>query len=429
MGGGTAAMTVRDIEFAGHLPVFAELSNVGAHPLMKVFGHPPDGYRFVQTPVAQPSDAMAVRVKDALHDLGHALSGIHDSVTPAAVNRFLESRHMASQLLLPDDCDLVLYPTFPMTFGQVPWMLEIEEATPLFHPYLGNGRTDDVDLDTLPGYWMVRHLIRSDACRGIVTHMRCTAETLPILFRDESLADKIFYSQLGLAPSDIPATVPERDPETITFLFTNSWHQMDAGFFVRGGNDVLAAFIVLLERHPNIRLILRTQLPAQLGPDVIRRIREHPAITVYEDPLSPEQMDAIMARADVHLMVSAHAHVMTALRAMAFGQALVVSDGWAIDEYAEDGENAVVVPGRAGKCWRYDADIGFFREKWQPLSQMDPEYVTRLIAVIEALIAEPGRIAALGRGGRKAVEERYTIDAWNAGLKPALDAATCRWGT
>ena len=37
-------MTVREIEFAGHLPVFEELSNVGTHPLMNVFDHPPDGY-------------------------------------------------------------------------------------------------------------------------------------------------------------------------------------------------------------------------------------------------------------------------------------------------------------------------------------------------------------------------------------------------
>jgi hypothetical protein len=417
-------MTVREIEFAGHLPVFEELSNVGTHPLMNVFDHPPDGYRFVQTPVTQPSDAMVARAKDALRALGHALTGIHDCVTPAAINRFLESRHMVSQLLLPEDCGLALYPTFPMTFGQVPWMLEIEEATPLFHPYLGNGRTDDVDLENLPGYWMVRHLIRSDSCRAVLTHMRCTAETLPVLFRDESLAEKIFYSQLAMAPSDIPEKIPERDPDTVTFLFTNSWHQMDAGFFIRGGNDVLAAFFILLERHPNIRLILRTQLPARLGADVIQHIRAHPAITVYDEPVGPEQMDAIMAQADVHLIVSAHAHVMTALRAMAFGQALVVSDGWAIEEYAQEGENAVVVPGRAGKCWRYDADLGFFREKWLPLSQIDPAYVGRLVGVIEALVADRGTIAALGQGGRKAIEERYTLDAWNAGLKCALDAAT-----
>ena len=417
-------MTVTNIEFGGRLPVFGELANVGTHPLLKVFEHPPEGYQFVQTPVAHPGDGMVSRAKTAVRALTETLPGLHECVTPAAVSRFLESRHMASQLLLPDACDLVLYPTFPMTLGHVPWMLEIEEATPLFHPFLGNGRTEDVDLDSLPGYWMVRHLIRSESCRGIVTHMRCTAETLPILFRDETLSEKIFYSQLALAPSDIPAEIPERDPDTVTFLFTNSWHQKDSGFFIRGGNDVLAAFLLLLERHENIRLILRSQLPERLGPEVIQRVRTHPAITVYDQPLAPEEMDAIMAQADVQLIVSAHAHVITALRAMAFGQALVVSDGWAIEEYAQEGENAVVVPGRASKYWRYDADLGFFREKWRGLSQIDAEYVHRLVSALEPLIADRGRIDALGRGGRKAIEERYTLSTWNKGLKRALDAAT-----
>ena len=419
-------MVMRDIEFAGHLPVFDGLSAVGTHPLMGIFDHPPDGYRFVQTKVGNPSDAIAARAEEAIRKLQDELPRIHRCVTPEAANRFLESRHMVSQLLLPENRDLALFPTFPMTLGHVPWMLEIEEATPLFHPYLGNGRTEEVDLEALPAYWMVRHLIRSDACRAIVTHMRCTAETLPILFRDETLAAKIHYAQLALSPDETPQRVPERDPETVTFLFTNSWHQREAGFYIRGGNDVLAAFFILLERHKNIRLIIRSRLPARLGPEVIERVRNHPAITVYEDYLDADRMDAIMAQADVQLIVSAHAHVVTALRAMAYGQALVVSDGWAIEEYAQEDQNAVLVPGRAGKCWRYDADIGFFREKWLPLSQIDPEYVGSLVSTLEDLIGDRDRLRALGRGGRRAVEERYTLETWNAGLARALEAATTR---
>ena len=417
-------MATREIEFGGHLPVFESLANVGTHPLLKVFAHPPPGYRFVQTPVASPSDDMAARTEQAVRKLGETLPRAHETVTMEAVNRFLKSRHMASQLLQPEACDLIVFPTFPMTLGHVPWMLEIEETTPLFHPFFGNGETEELDLERHPGYWMVRHMILSDECRGIVTHMRCTAEALPVLFRDDALAEKVFYARLALPPSEIPPVVPDRDPDTITFLFTNSWHQQDSGFFVRGGNDVLAAFLLLLEKHSNIRLIIRSQLPARLGPEIIGRVRAHPAITVYDEPLDADEMDAVMAKADVHLIVSAHAHVITALRAMAYGQALVVSDGWAIDEYSDDGENAVVVPGRAGRCWHYDSDAGFFRENWRPLSQIDPEFVARLIGAIDALIAEPDRIAALGKRGRQAIEERYTLDIWNEGLRTALDAAT-----
>lgn len=417
-------MTATEIEFGGHLPVFESLANVGTHPLMKIFEHPPPGYRFVQTSVSEPSDTMVARTEQAVRKLGEELPRAHKSVTIDAVNRFLKSRHMASQLLQPEACNLIVFPTFPMTLGHVPWMLEIEETTPLFHPFFGNGQTEDLDLDRHPGYWMVRHMILSDECRGIVTHMRCTAETLPILFRDEALAKKVFYARLALPPSDIPAAIPDRDPDTVTFLFTNSWHQEDSGFFVRGGNDILAAFLTLLDKHPNLRLIIRSQLPARLGAKVIQRVRAHPAITVYDEPLTPEDMDAVMAKADAHLIVSAHAHVITALRAMAYGQALVVSDGWAIDEYSKHGENAIVVPGRAGRCWRYDADAGFVRENWRPLSQIDPDFVKRLIATVEALIAEPRAIEALGRRGRQAIEARYTLAGWNEGLRTALDAAT-----
>jgi hypothetical protein len=415
-------MTVKEIEFGGHLPVFQQLSNVGTHPLMHVFNYPPDGYRFVQTPVSEPSIEMNMRSKEAMIRLAGEFAGLHPCVTESDINHFIVSRDDASQLLIADDTELILYPTFPMTYGHVPWMMEIEETTPLFFPFIYNGRTGDTDLHALPAYWMMRHMILTDSCRGILTHMKCTAEALPVLFQDESLKKKVFHARLALAPSDVPDAVPARDPDTITFLFTNSWHQRDAGFFIRGGNDILAAFLILLNKHKNLRLILRTQLPEKLGAEVIARVRNHPAITVYDETLSEAEMDAIMAEADVQLIVSAHAHVVTALRAMAYGQALLVSDGWAIEEYADIGENAVLVPGRAGKCWSYDAEIGFVREKWLQMSQIDTAYVGRLVAAIDELIAEPGRIAELGRNGRKAIETRYTLENWNAGVKTALDA-------
>jgi glycosyltransferase involved in cell wall biosynthesis len=91
-------------------------------------------------------------------------------------------------------------------------------------------------------------------------------------------------------------------------------------------------------------------------------------------------MEDLFSRADIYVLPSARLHVVSILQAMAHGLAVVVSDGWGIDEYVDDGRNAVVVPGRYGKCSWMDGN-GMLRENYEPLLSADPVVVDGLVRI------------------------------------------------
>lgn len=91
--------------------------------------------------------------------------------------------------MLPRNPGMLFLTSIPYTYGQHPWVIEIEDATTLFFPYLRNGETATVRPAASPYYPIVR-----STCSRIATaaassrHMHSTAEMLPRLFR--SFADR-----------------------------------------------------------------------------------------------------------------------------------------------------------------------------------------------------------------------------------------------
>src|SRR5439155_5304143 len=64
--------------------------------------------------------------------------------------RFLQSRHLQSQLLIARQRGVVFLPSMPYTYGQNPWIVEIEDPTTLFYPLIQNGGTLDQTLRDSP---------------------------------------------------------------------------------------------------------------------------------------------------------------------------------------------------------------------------------------------------------------------------------------
>ena len=60
--------------------------------------------------------------------------------------RFAHSRNFRSQVLAPPHAELTFVTSVPYTYGQNPWVIEVEDPTTLFYPFLRNGETVGVDL-------------------------------------------------------------------------------------------------------------------------------------------------------------------------------------------------------------------------------------------------------------------------------------------
>jgi glycosyltransferase involved in cell wall biosynthesis len=444
----------RPVEFLGWLPVFKRFGNCGAHPQFTHTHAPPTGYKFVRTgrvvfdeDEEQPPRTFPERVGAAVWAVGLSLwmfattarrYGVRRTfrtlcqfarfmvtlvrrtrrVGPAV--RFAHSRNFQSQVLAPPRADLAFVTSVPYTYGQNPWVIEVEDPITLFYPFILNGHTAGLDVRRSPYFAAVKALLEADNCRGIVTHMRSTAELLPALFQSEVVARKVTYAPLGVP---LPARWQQHDDEdgTVNLLFTNSWHQFSRGFFLRGGLDVLEAFDVLRRRYPQVRLTLRTRMPRL--DDRYHRIVESGWVRVIDRFLPAKGMAELQRESHIYLLPAARIHIVSVLEAMSFGQAVVVSDGWGMGEYIEHGRNGLLVPGRHGKVSWADREAGMLRENYGPMYARDAKVVEGLIESVSLLVEDAAVRRRLGRAARADVETRYNPHQWNAALKAAFDKA------
>jgi glycosyltransferase involved in cell wall biosynthesis len=242
---------------------------------------------------------------------------------------------------------------------------------------------------------------------------------LPTLFQSNTVAAKTSYVPCGVRLP--PATVAQAATDRLDLLFTCSWHQNPESFFLRGGLDVLRAFETIQERYPHVRLTLRTGLP-KLKPR-FRRVLEKCWVRIIDRYLPDEEMDELMRSTHLLVLPAARIHVVSVLRAMAYGQVVVASDGWGFREYVEHNRNGMIVPGRYGKASWMDEETGMMREDYNRMLSSDSRVANGLIETISTLIEDHELRQRLGRQARRDVETRYNMENWNRGLKDALDHA------
>jgi glycosyltransferase involved in cell wall biosynthesis len=337
--------------------------------------------------------------------------------------RFLRSRHYQSQLLLARYRGLVFLPSIPHTYGQNPWIVEIEDPTTLFNPFIHNGQTYSLCPTESPYFPIIKTLLEADQCKGIITHIQSTATLVPTLFQSDKIRNKVFHVPLGVnLPKRWQRHERQDADSSIHLLFTNSWHQSPGNFRLRGGFEILEAFAILRERYPQLRLTLRTSLPL-LEPRQ-HRIIEEGWVRVINRFMSAEELGELMAESDIYLLPAARIHIVSLLQAMSYGLTVVASDGWGFAEYVDHERNGLVVKGRYGKVSWADEQAGMLREDYEPLFDPDPEVVQGLVEAISRLVEDPALRRRLGHNARRDVETTYNLERWNAGLKEVFDRAT-----
>jgi glycosyltransferase involved in cell wall biosynthesis len=244
---------------------------------------------------------------------------------------------------------------------------------------------------------------------------------LATLFRSDAITRKVSYAPLGVRVPERWQRHTEDDPEHINLLFVNSWSQLPACFYGRGGLDVLEAFTILRERYPQLRLTMRTSLP--ILADRYHQIIEAGWVRVIVRFLCAEEMDALHAESHLFLLPAARIHVVSLLQAMSYGLAVVTSDGWGIDEYVQHEHNGLMVKGRYDKTSWVDEEAGILCENYDPTHTPDTEVVQGIVEAVSLVVEEPALRRRLGRAARMDAQRKFNLDQWNENLKAALDRA------
>jgi glycosyltransferase involved in cell wall biosynthesis len=449
------------VEFAGWLPVYEYSGNCGKHPQFQHIADPPPGYRFTCSAPAEPKQkssrwekvigwcrdrlGLAFRTAGVLirpffavfrpgpagtwRGRGRVLAAmirlfltlLWNGARLPYILRFLQSRHYQSQVLVGDCPGLVFLTSMPYTFGQSPWVIEIEDPTTLFYPLIENGLTKKMGLADSPYFPIVKTLLESESCRGILTHMKSTARLVPALFKSEKITNKVRYTPLGIKLPERWQRHEESDHDPIDLLFINSWCQVSANFYVRGGLDVLEAFAILHKRYPRLRLTLRTDLP---GLDAhYHRIMETGWVRIINRFLQPDEMESLLAGSHIFLLPAARVHILSLLQAMSHGLAVVTSDGWGIEEYVTNDRNGIIVKGRYGKTSWVDEEQHMLREDYEPTYRSDPVVVRGIVEAVSRLIEDRALRQRLGRTAREDVRTTYNLERWNRALAQVFDSA------
>jgi glycosyltransferase involved in cell wall biosynthesis len=443
------------IEFTGWLPVVRLMGNCGLHPQFKHTGTPPVGYRFTRS--MPPKAAVLPSTFQRFQEwLGQVVLGLVLMIRPlfAIFQRwprvslrarlrllmagarlawrmrragakwwpvlcYLRSRSYASQMLLAEKQGLLFLASAPYTWNQNPWLIEIEDPTSLFYPFIQNGLTYDMDVKASPYYPIIKAQLEDHRCKGIVTHMRSTARMLPRLFQSDIIARKVFYTPLGVKLPNRWQRQEDAEPEHINLLFINSWCRIPTNLHCRGGLELIEAFAILHQRYPQVRLTVRSDLPELDGH--YHRILESGWVRIINRFLSADEMEALLAESHIFLLPAARIHVVSLLQAMAAGLAVVTSDGWGIQEYVTHERNGMIVTGRYGRTSWEDEETGWLREDYQPTHTAAPEIVQGIVDAVSRLIEEPELRRRLGQTARHDVASTYNLTNWNHGLKQALD--------
>lgn len=419
------------IEYGGWLPVFSTFGGCGSHPQFAHIDRPPTGYRFVRSTanLADPRNSRAAwrntasRLARAL-SAGAAFAGLAaraalNGASPRALLDFFKSRDWRSQLLLPGRVNLLFLTSVPYTFGQHDWVIEIEDTTSMMFPFVHNGSTSKLDVVSTPIYPILKALLESPRCKGIITHVRSTAESIPRLFRSEALRKKVTYAPLGVRLPELETRAPGKD---VQLLFTNSWHQNPASFFLRGGLDVLEAFRALEKEGCPVRLTLRTKIPDAVA-SRYQDVLASPRVEIISEFMEKSRWHGLLNKADILMLPADRIHVVSVLEAMGFGIVPFVSDGWGFEEYVRNGENGLVARGRYGRVTWMDTTEGVLREDYAPMHSVEPVIVRQLIDEIRRLAADRRALAELQAAARKSAETDFSLDSWNGALKKAFDKA------
>jgi glycosyltransferase involved in cell wall biosynthesis len=413
------------------LPVFESLNS--NHPLLaSLTGESYPGIEFVRASAggagSAPSPEVFEQAARFRAQLGAATPGRPGG--EEALTDFVLSRDLRSQAWVDSSCDLAFFHTTPVLLNQMPYVIHFEAPTMLFFPAMLHGATAGVRLRQTPIYAYVRAMLESSQCRALFTNLAISADHVQSIFDSEAISRKTRYVAPGayLTPREVEqaaAGVARRaDKQRVDILFTNSWHQAAGNFFLRGGLDLVLAFLAIEQQCPNLHLTLRSVWPPQLATHELARIvQQHARIRLLPDKLTDQQIMDLYLDADIFCLDAAGVHSLSVLRAMYCGAVCIVSDAPGYEEYVEHDQTGIVIEGRRAAVYSPDPETGWLRDDYASMYTVNPPHVERLARALKALYDHPEQRRRIGLSARERALQRNSFEGWKSGFETIVRAA------
>lgn len=369
---------------------------------------PPDGYQFVEAP----------RVEEGLFRLASRWALTYDMLwtvdavlPPMLLQSWLQRRRQRPL------GTVLTYAHGHVVFRHEPWVVEVE------YPSLLLGMNPSHLSRSLSS---LERLLGSQRCVGIRCWSEAGRQSLTCLRNYPSLEGKV-----SVIPHAVPArpgqpSEEDHGVEGITLLFVGSAN-IKGEFEIRGGLEAVEAFLLLRTRYPNVRLVIRSDIPA----DLKKKVGGIPGIRVIEHVLSSADLDREFRRADIFLLPTHSTPPFVLLDAMSHGLPIVTLDTWANGEIVTHGKTGLLAQpsSRLSYYYRGTRNPNFgSREFREGVRRPDREVVGVLVSLIAKLVESAELRTRLGLAARMELEHgRLSIHNRNQALGRFLDEAMQRY--
>ncbi len=383
------------------LPYYQTLE--GAHPwVMGLVGAAQEiGFLRQRPAIGNLAAAVLATLPRALA-LTEQLTRIHKLVTREEAAAYVALR-FPSGLYAAPGAGIDLLPFAPMSLVERPFVMIFDVIGNIFAPPMP---FEDCQVDSrrTAHYWIMRAALEAPACLAIVTNYREVAPLLGGFFGSARIAEKCVFVNPATSLDEVAdesMAVEKRPGEKLTLLFTSSMNWRNETFYIRGGVDVLNAFLDLAEQYPQLHLVFRSRLPDNLSPRLRAAVATHPRIRWLTGFVPWDDYRQILAEADLFVMPAVLPYRNGLVQAMRWGIVPVIADCMHAHEVLDSGVTGIVVPGRGFRAsvsaidQRYCGDwADILRATDRPADRI---FFERYRAALEGLIQEPSRIAEMRR--------------------------------
>jgi glycosyltransferase involved in cell wall biosynthesis len=349
------------------------------------------------------------------------------------IANFVASRYLGSQLKIPKEI-ISFHHTAPAHVQQSDWIIHIESISQIFSPFIGQGIPLDSRFNGLydnPAFWIVRSMLENSKCKAIFSNIMHTVDQCREVFKSDLINEKLHHIPAGPWFSKTQEEIIQRglasrrDDDNIRVLFTNSWHDGETNFVLRGGLALVLGFLEIANVCPRLELTIRSSVPESIINSQLGQVmKSHPRINIIDKSVSEDEIINIYAESDIFYLNSSALHSLSLLRAMYCGLVCLVSDAPGIDEYCEGGSTALVVRGRRALVNGVDAQSGWvFDDYTQLLSSpftFHAEEGSKIARFLKDLYQSGEMRSQLSHMARTRVMSSNRFDQWKGGFSDLL---------
>ena len=369
--------------------------------------HPPESYEFVLggSPFDRWSSVDRVESKGYVRffrSLKHWLDVARSSRISSWAQYQLLERALPLNLvksylergLKPPEGTALTFAVNHLVLRREPWVLEAEHIA-----FCLSYRGKWLDSARLRGF--LERVLASSWCRKIVSSSEAAQSNVLRYLNCERFADKLVVVPFALSVK--PFKKSPKDDGNVKLLFVGTTN-LPGRFYDRGGPEVLECFRILRERYPDVELVVRSEVPAE----VKAQFADLPGLQILDSPIPAEAVQAEYSSADIFLSPGDHTPWSSILEAMSYELPVVATDVFANRELVRDGETGFLVP-------------------MPNAGQRGPhrDVVEGLVEKVSILVQDAPLRQRMGRASRKEVEEgSHSIGCRNEKLAGVLDEAT-----